>query len=348
MDDDDWGERSDRWAGVRSEAVDVQGVRVHLLRADPDPDAPRDAPAQLLVHPMGAGAWWWLDLLRPLTAYGPVIAIDLPGSGRTRPPSRRAARAEASAQFLGDFSAELGLERVVVHGHSSGGLVSVLFADLAPERVERLVLASPALPGDPDPPLQMFAWQTIGRVLLFAAPPLGRVLMRASLRFKAAAWQRWLDNPADPKLVEGFGRIGGNPARISPQIVALVAEEINQYRSLPWRVDGAVTGLASAVAAMTVQQGAARAAMDRITAPTLLLWGDQDRMIPRVLIDQIIARRPDWDLHVFETVGHLLPWEAPDAYVEVVRQWLAETSRTAAARTPPGPSHPGSAGRPGQ
>ena len=47
------------------------------------------------------------------------------------------------------------LERVVVHGHSSGGLVSVLLADLAPERVERLVLASPALLGDPDPPLQM-------------------------------------------------------------------------------------------------------------------------------------------------------------------------------------------------
>ena len=326
MDDDDWGERSDRWAGVRSEAVDVQGVRVHLLRADPDPDAPRDAPAQLLVHPMGAGAWWWLELLRPLSAYGPVIAIDLPGSGRTPQPSRHAARAEACAQFLGDFSAELGLERVVVHGHSSGGLVSVLFADLAPERVERLVLANPPLPGDPDPPLQMLAWQTIGRVLLFVAPPLGRGLMQASLRFKAAAWQRWLDNPADPQLLEGFGRYGGNPSRISPQILALMAEDINRYRSLPWRVDGAVNGLASAVAAMTVQQSAARAAMDRITAPTLLLWGDHDRMIPRVLIDQIIARRPDWDLHVFETVGHLLPWEAPDAYVEVVLQWLAETN----------------------
>lgn len=109
-----------------------------------------------------------------------------------------------------------------------------------------------------------------------------------------------------------------------------------------------MTGLASAVAAMTVQQGAVRGAMDRITAPTLLLWGDQDRMIPRVLIDQIIARRPDWDLHVFETVRHLLPWESPEAYVEVVGQWLAETSRTAAERTPPGAPHPGGAGRPGQ
>jgi len=75
---------------------------------------------------------------------------------------------------------------------------------------------------------------------------------------------------------------------------------------------------------MTVRQRETREAINRIAAPTLLLWGDQDRIIPRILIDQLIARRPDWAFHIFESVGHLLPWEAPAAYVEVVGRWLSD------------------------
>jgi hypothetical protein len=42
------------------------------------------------------------------------------------------------------------------------------------------------------------------------------------------------------------------------------------------------------------------------------------------VIDHLLARRPDWELCVFATVGHLPPWEVPDAYVEAVGRWLAE------------------------
>jgi len=90
----------------------------------------------------------WLDAIGPLTAHGPVVAPDLPGSvlGRTASPHRRAPRATPSARFVRAFTRALGLDRVVVHGWSFGGLVAVLFADQAPELVERLVLADPALP----------------------------------------------------------------------------------------------------------------------------------------------------------------------------------------------------------
>lgn len=52
----DWGERCPRWRGIRSETLDVDGRRVHLLRADPNPEALPDARTQLLLHGMaGSG-----------------------------------------------------------------------------------------------------------------------------------------------------------------------------------------------------------------------------------------------------------------------------------------------------
>lgn len=141
----DWGERSERWAGVISEVADIGAVRVHYLRTDAA-GAPRDAPPHLLVHPLGAGSWSWMDVIGPLAAHGAVFAPDLPGAGRTRSVDPDAGRAEHGAHFLGELSETLDLDRVVLHGHSMGALVSALSAARQPERVARLVLTGPALP----------------------------------------------------------------------------------------------------------------------------------------------------------------------------------------------------------
>jgi hypothetical protein len=62
----DWGQRSTRWAGVNSEVVDIGGTRVHYLRAG----AEASGPTHLLIHPMGSGAWSWMDVIGPLSASG--------------------------------------------------------------------------------------------------------------------------------------------------------------------------------------------------------------------------------------------------------------------------------------
>jgi pimeloyl-ACP methyl ester carboxylesterase len=138
----DWGERSPRWAGIRSQTAEVCGRSVHFLTAD---SARPEAPAHLLIHGMAGSATNWLDTIRPLTAHGRVIAPDLPGTlaGHTASPHRSAARAEINARFLRAFTATLGLRDVVAHGWSIGGLEALLFADLAPERVGGLVLVAP-------------------------------------------------------------------------------------------------------------------------------------------------------------------------------------------------------------
>jgi pimeloyl-ACP methyl ester carboxylesterase len=141
----DWGRRTPRWAGITSRVVDIGGTRVHYLRAGTEVNGQ----THLLVHPMGTGAWSWMDVIGPLSGKGLVIAPDLPGSGRSRPVRRGPGAGVAGAQFLDDFTMALGIERMVVHGHSMGGLVGGLFAGRVPDRVERLVLTSAPLPGLP-------------------------------------------------------------------------------------------------------------------------------------------------------------------------------------------------------
>jgi|Tabmets5t2r1_1033131.scaffolds.fasta_scaffold11200_1 pimeloyl-ACP methyl ester carboxylesterase len=306
----DWGARSPRWAGVRSEWCRLGGMRVHLLRAAAAPGAPPDAPAQVLLHPLGTGAWSWLEVMGPLTAYGPVMAPDLPGSGHTRPAHRRFASADHCARFVTELLAARGLDRVTLHGHSMGGLVAVLVADLAPTSVRRLVLAAAPLPGRPDRRGTGFGY----RVALAAGQPVARVLMRVGLRSKVARVRRRLVEPDTPLAGRVFA--GTDLTAFSPEFRRLLAEELLGLR-LPWRADGALAGITAAFSALTVRQAAVRAVIDRLTVPTLFLWGDRDRFIPRELVDELVALRPDWRLEVLPT-GHLITWEAPDRYVAAV------------------------------
>jgi pimeloyl-ACP methyl ester carboxylesterase len=316
----DLGRRAARWAGIRSEFVDVRGVRVHLLRADADPAAPPHAPTQLLLHGMGSTAIAWLDVMPGLAAFGPVIAVDLPGAGRTIPPHHRAARPDAHAPLVSALTATLGLDRITVHGWSMGALVAVLFAAAAPTRVERLVLTSPPLPG-PLGPLGALGWNTLGRFVLFAGAPIARMAFRQVARRMAARD----DLPKTrPEL------IGGDLSRMSPELAALLEEERRWVITQPWRIDGYVTQWAATASSLFVRRRRAAEAVAGVHAPTLVLWGDRDGLIERRMIDHLLSRRPDWKLHVFESVGHAAPIEAPGAYVEAVARW------SGAARTSEG------------
>jgi pimeloyl-ACP methyl ester carboxylesterase len=320
----DWGERSPRWAGIRSQTAEVCGSSVHFLTADATWP---DAPTHLLIHSTLGSATNWLDTIRPLTACGRVIAPDMPGTlaGHTASPHRSAARAQINARFLRAFTATLGLRDVVAHGWSMGGLVALLFADLAPERVGGLVLVAPTLPG-PLSAAQELGWQTLGRLTVAAGSPVLRGLLRLTGR-------RLLELK---KRRYNLATFGGDPSRLSHDITALWAEELDEIRARPDRLPDTVTAFfGSAVSALYIRRRPVQEAIDRVAVPTLLLWGDQDPLIGRPVIDDLTARRPDWSLHVFESVGHLLPVEVADAYADVVAEWwrqVASPRRRPAAR----------------
>ena len=73
----------------------------------------------------------------------------------------------------------------------------------------------------------------------------------------------------------------------------------------------------SVVRALTVDEARTRDGLAAIMAPTLLLWGADDRVIPQRLIGEVQAAHPGWSSRTIDGVGHLLPWESPELYVEL-------------------------------
>jgi pimeloyl-ACP methyl ester carboxylesterase len=151
------------------------------------------------------------------------------------------------------------------------------------------------------------------------------------MRIKTEMFRRWRDDPTDRRLTEAMARVGIDAFRISPALLSLIAEEIERYR-VPWRLDGALHATVSAFAAMTVDEGAVRAELARIEAPTLVVWGVRDRIIPRRVVDGLMDQHPAWDFRPVEGIGHLLPLEAPHTYVEIVADWMGADASVSLAK----------------
>ena len=324
---DDWGVRSQQWAGLRSVSTSVCGVPVHYVRADPTSAstvAP-EAPVHVLVPPMTGSASMWLDLAPHLRRLGPVVAVDLPGTitGHTGDPYRRGPSAHLDARFVSAFVRQLRLDRpVVLHGWSTGGLVAALAAGMMPEQTRGVVLVAPTLPWRRTSSVEALGWQTIGRLAVAAGPPLTRITLRL-------AGRRIVDAKRDAILSGGVdspgraGLVGGDPGRVSRAQVDLWIESLEVAREHPERLAGTATALASAVRAMFITQRPTTEALDALRMPVLVLHGTDDPLVDVASLTQH-ARRPGWTLRAVDGAGHLLPVEEPDLCAQAVDQWLSD------------------------
>ena len=321
---DDWGKRAARWAGIRSSMTSVAGVPVHYVAARAVSPAD-DAPTHLLVPPMAGSASAWIDLVPPLSGLGRVVAIDLPGTvtGDTGAPYRYGPRAGADARFVRAVIDHLELDQIVLHGWSMGGLVAAFAADLVPSQVTGLVLFAPTLPWRRTARFEWLAWQTLGRAALAVGVPVARVGLRL-VGPRALARQRAAVTDVDRAASVWGDALGGDVSRVSPEQVAVYADNLATAVQRPELLAGAVTAFASATTAMFVRQQPVLDVLDRLPMPVLLLWGTDDPLIDPPSY-QRHAQRPRWTPHTVEHAGHLLPIERPDECAHAVRGWLACT-----------------------
>lgn len=306
----DWGQRDPRWAGVRSEVVslavaDEGAVEVHVLRAGPE--QADGATPTLLVHGLGGSATNWLEVMARLAEHGPVVAVDLPGFGRTEPHHPRAARIDPQVRFLERLLDRLGWDRPVIHGNSMGGLLSVLLAARAPQRVARLVLTAPALP----PPRHLTAVTpaAAARFAPFLSWRLGSLVLE----------RVYARSPAEEIRRGTMELVLGDVDDLRPALQQVQLENVELGRDAAWRAPA----FARAAADLVSTLGLARHvhdAIDAVTAPTLLVWGEHDQLVGRRTMDAVARRRPDWVRVDLDGVGHVPMLEAPDRWLEIVRE----------------------------
>ena len=260
-------------------------------------------PALLLIHGMAGSSATWQAIIPQLSTKYRVIAPDLLGHGKSAKP-RGDYSLGAFAVWLRDLLDELGVHRATVIGQSLGGGIAMQFAYQHRDYCERLVLiGSGGLGPDLSPLLRVLSAPGAEFVLPVVAPQpvlnlgnkLGSWLTSAGIQAPRAGqmWQAY-SSLSDPAARQAF---------------------LRTLRSV-------VDHRGQAVSALTKLH---------LTAdlPTLLIWGDRDRIIPvshaYAAHDALTGSR----LEVLDGVGHFPHAEAPAAVADILEDFIASTPHQA-------------------
>ncbi len=295
---------------MRSETIDLDGP-VHFI------DFGGSGPTLVLVHGLGGSHVNWMAV-GPALAHGArVLAIDLAGFGRT-PLGERSAGVHANRLLLDRFLDAVAGGPAVLVGNSMGGLVAMMEAALAPERVAGLVLVAPAQPRPAEAGVDV---RVAALFTFYALPVLGGLFL---------GWRARLLGPAGV-VRSTLALCCVDPSRIPPEVVAAhVALARERLERMPWANQAFLEAARSLIVLLARREWFAETARG-ITAPTLLIQGDRDRLVA-VEASRALARlRPEWSLDVLADVGHVPQLEAPVRFVDSVERWLGER-RPAAAR----------------
>jgi pimeloyl-ACP methyl ester carboxylesterase len=262
---------------------------------------PKNAPVVLFVHGMGAWSELWRSTLDATAAAGfRAVAIDLPPFGYSeRPPQNTYGRSHQARRILGVIDA-LGVKQVTLVGHSFGGGPTMEAVLLAPDRVERLVLADAAIGVDAPDDSPGLATSVLG------LRPLRNALVSATV--------------TNPRLTR----------RLLTQFVAktdAVTDARVAVLQRPLEVQGATDAfgdwLLDFVTSRETLLSKQPSAYAALAVPTLIIWGDRDATTPLEQGQQLARLIAGAKLSVMTGVGHMPQIEDVEQFNRLLLTFLA-------------------------
>ncbi len=272
------------YAAAPSQFITVLGDRLHVRDT-----GPRDAPAVILLHGFGSSLHTWDDWASALETKFRVVRYDQPGFGLTGADPSGSYTDQRSMDVLAGLMDTLGIAKADIVGHSMGGRIAWRFAADYPDRVAKLVLIAPdgfASPG-----------------FEYGRAPDVPLMMRA-LPYVLPGFM------LKSSLEAGYG----DPSAMTNAI-------FTRYRDMML-----APGVRHAILDRMAQNALVEptALLNRIKAPTLLMWGEKDGMVP-------IDNAADYQrvvtgaqLERFPGMGHLLMEEKPMQTVQSLMAFLSE------------------------
>ncbi len=273
-----------KYAAPPSQFINVLGDRLHVRDT-----GPRNAPAVILLHGFGSSLHTWDDWVPALEAKFRVIRYDQPGFGLTGADPSGDYSDLRSAAVLAGLMDQLGIQRADIVGHSMGGRIAWFFAANHPDRVSKLVLIAPD--GFASPGFEYGKAPKISPLLRTLPYVLPQFMLKAS-------------------LAPGYG----NPAAMTEPILA-------RYRDMML-----APGVRSAILARMEQNVLVdpEPLLRRIAAPTLLMWGSLDAMVPQTNAADYLRDIKGSKLEQFPGLGHLLMEENASTTVVPLMAFLAQ------------------------
>jgi pimeloyl-ACP methyl ester carboxylesterase len=257
-------------------------------------------PLLILIHGITNSSASWEPVLALLERDFTVIAPDLLGHGDSAKP-RGDYSLGSFASLLRDFMLALGHQRATIAGHSLGGGIAMQMAYQFPERVERLVLVSSGGLGR-----QVTA--LLRAVALPGAELMLPLLAARPIVNAGAAVGKWIGR---------FGLRAGTD-------IAAMASGLSSLQDIETRRAFVHT------ARSVIDVGGQRvSATDKLylaeAVPTLIVWGDDDEIIPARHGIRAHELMPGSRLRIFEGAGHFPHHEDPVGFVTTLREFVATT-----------------------
>lgn len=245
-----------------------------------------EADSLVLIHGFGNSLQSFRELAPLLAQTHHVIAIDMIGYGLSDKPVNYDYHSGPQANTLIRAAHQLGLDRIIYVGHSLGGAVA-LQAVVYDERATGLVLLNPGIISTGVP-----------KIVQVRLPPLPRMSAKlfASREFRG----RFLKN-----------------SYVNPQVVT---EQVIDEVMLAARTEGYMTGTTALMA--QYREGEEVRLARKVTVPTLIPWGSQDRNKPPGEAEQLQALLPRSQLIKFDNAGHYVHEEAAPGVAAAIIEWL--------------------------
>ena len=264
------------------------------------------------VHGLGGSLLNWVPVAPFLAGLGQVSAFDLPGFGYSPPRAESSIRSHVATTI--DYLERVGGNSLLI-GNSMGGLVSMLAAGKRPDLVRGLVLLCPAAPPTlRDPTIDR---EVAKRLVLQGVPLVGEAFVR----------RYWTESSAAQQIRDTLTVVCHHPERIPPEVWEEALTLTEARRRQPWAVKALVRSGRSTGAHIARPDryfSAARA----VEAPTLLITGAHDRVVPGSGTARLAKARPEWSYTVMADVGHCPQLEAPAEFADLVLTWWKGQNRS--------------------
>lgn len=258
----------------RSAYLEVDGLRLHYTVEGQGPNL-------LLLHGVMASLHTWDGWVEQLKRHYRITRFDLPGFGLSdhlRDPAHYTP--EHSCNLLEKVLDKLQIESFHLAGNSLGGFLGWYYAAHRPERLEKLILIDPiAYPQEVPFVIDLVAFPGIGPIARRFSP---RILVERNIR-----------------------QVYGDPRQITSQIV-------DRYYELMMRANNrfAMVETFRRISAWARDPHLSKA-VSKVRCPTLLMWGERDRWVPKRLIARWQQDIPQLELKLYPGVGHMPMEEIP-------------------------------------
>ena len=290
----------------KSLLIDVDGP-VHVV----DFGGPRDAPVVLCVHGLGSSSAGWSAFAEALRPSYRVLAVDLPGHGRS-PAQGRSVSVPDAAAVLSRVIGQLGVAPPILVGHSMGAVVAVLAAASTPAAIDppvidRVMLLAPPLPRRG---LAMVSKAVLPQVALCLWPRLGL----------AALQRRRARQSVEESVWQGLRLTCAKADGLQDVAEALAADLQAAHDGGDDPLEVFVTA-ARSVGRLVVEKQRYGAALTDVQIPVLVVHGALDRVLKPTSLQQLDMLGPRWQTRVMPDVGHSPHLEAPVAVARLLQEF---------------------------